>query len=304
MTVYLSSLAGAGTQFFSDAGAPLAGGKLYTYTAGTTTPQATYTTSAGTVANANPIILNSVGRLANEIWLTSAVSYKFILQDSNSVVIGTYDNLPGINDLGSLSAYLATYLAAPAAIGGTTPAAGAFTTLSATSTVSGAGFTAFAASPPSIGNTAPAAGAFTTLSATSTVSGAGFTAWAASPPAIGGTTPAGGRFTFAHTAPVVVTFSATAMAVDCALSNVFTTTFTANVTVAPALNSPKDGQTINWFITQDATGSRTVTWPASFKWAGGAAGVLTTTASAVDLLVATYRSSTGFWYAALAKAFA
>ena len=304
MTVYLSSLAGAGTQFFSDAGVPLSGGKLYTYTAGTTTPQATYTTSAGTIANANPIILNSVGRLANEIWLTSSVNYKFILQDSTSVVIGTYDNLPGINDLGSLSAYLTTYLAAPAAIGGTTPAAGAFTTLSATSTVSGAGFTAFAASPPSIGNTAPAAGAFTTLSATSTVSGAGFTAWAASPPAIGGTTPAGGRFTFAHTAPVAVTFSATAMAIDCALSNVFTTTFTANVTVAPSLNNPKDGQTINWFITQDATGSRTVTWPSSFKWAGGTAGVLTTTASAVDLLVATYRSSTGFWYAALAKAFA
>jgi len=270
MPVYLSSLAGAGTQFFSDAGVPLAGGKLYTYTAGTTTPEATYTTSAGTVANTNPIILNSAGRLANEIWLTSTVSYKFILQTSTNVVIGTYDNIPGINDFGSLSAYLATYLAAPAAIGGTTPAAGAFTTLSATSTVSGAGFTAFAASPP----------------------------------AIGGTAPAGGRFTFAHTAPVVVTFSATAMAIDCALSNVFTTTFTANVTVAPSLNSPKDGQTINWFITQDATGSRTVTWPASFKWAGGAAGVLTTTANAVDLLVATYRSSTGFWYAALAKAFA
>jgi len=304
MTVYLSSLAGAGTQFFSDAGVPLAGGKLYTYTAGTTTPAATYTTSAGTVANTNPIILNSAGRLTNEIWLTSTVSYKFILQTSTNVVIGTYDNIPGINDFGSLSAYLATYLAAPAAIGGTTPAAGAFTTLSATSTVSGAGFTAFAASPPSIGNTAPAAGAFTTLSATSTVSGAGFTAFAASPPAIGGTAPAGGRFTFAHTAPVVVTFSATAMAIDCALSNVFTTTFTANVTVAPSLNNPKDGQTINWFITQDATGSRTITWPASFKWAGGTAGVLTTTASAVDLLVATYRSSTGFWYAALAKAFA
>lgn len=49
-------------------------------------------------------------------------------------------------------------------IGGTTPAAGHFTTLSATSTVSGAGFTAWAASPPAIGGTAPAAGAFTTLS--------------------------------------------------------------------------------------------------------------------------------------------
>jgi len=107
----------------------------------------------------------------------------------------------------------------------------------------------------------------------------------------------------AATPPVVVTFSATAMAINCALSNVFTTTMTANVTVAPTFSNLADGQTINWFITQDATGSRTITWPTSFKWSGGFAGVLSTGANAVDLLVATYRSSTGFWYASLSKAF-
>jgi hypothetical protein len=106
--------------------------------------------------------------------------------------------------------------------------------------------------------------------------------------------------------PVVVTFSATAMTVNCVLSNVFTTTFTTNVTVAPTLSNPTDGQTINWFITQDATGGRTIVWPASFKWAGGAtfAGVLSTSPNAVDLVVATYRSATGFWYASLSKGFA
>ena len=51
-------------------------------------------------------------------------------------------------------------------IGTTTAAAGAFTTLSASSTVSGTGFSTYLASPPSIGGTAPAVGAFTTLSAT------------------------------------------------------------------------------------------------------------------------------------------
>lgn len=108
----------------------------------------------------------------------------------------------------------------------------------------------------------------------------------------------------AATTPVVVTFSATAMAVNCLLSNVFTTTFTANVTVAPTLTNPIDGQTINWFITQDATGSRTIAWPSSFKWSGGIVPVLSTGANAVDLLVCTYRSTTGFWYASLAKGFA
>jgi hypothetical protein len=107
----------------------------------------------------------------------------------------------------------------------------------------------------------------------------------------------------AATARSAVTFSATAMAIDCSLSNVFTTTFTANVTTAPTFSNIADGQTINWFITQDGTGSRTMTWPASFKWPGGTAGVLSTAANSVDLLIATYRSDTGFWYATIAKAF-
>ena len=118
-------------------------------------------------------------------------------------------------------------------------------------------------------------------------------------PTIVGTTITGN----AQTTPVAVTFSATAMALDCALSNVFTVTMSGNVTTAPTFSNLKDGQTINWFITQDATGSRTMTWPASFKWPGGSAGVLSTGANDVDLLVATYMSATGFWYATLLKDF-
>ena len=48
-------------------------------------------------------------------------------------------------------------------IGATTASSGAFTTLSASSTVSGTGFSTYLASPPAIGGTAPAAGTFTTL---------------------------------------------------------------------------------------------------------------------------------------------
>jgi len=50
-----------------------------------------------------------------------------------------------------------------AVIGGTTTAAGSFTTLSASSTVSGTGFSTYLASPPAIGGTTAAAGTFTTL---------------------------------------------------------------------------------------------------------------------------------------------
>jgi hypothetical protein len=51
-------------------------------------------------------------------------------------------------------------------VGATTASTGAFTTLSASSTVSGTGFSTYLASPPAIGGTAAAAGTFTTLTAT------------------------------------------------------------------------------------------------------------------------------------------
>jgi hypothetical protein len=66
------------------------------------------------------------------------------------------------------AANVAATLAAPGAIGGTTPGAGAFTTLSATSTVSGTGFTNWLASPPAIGGTTAAAGTFSTVAVAGT----------------------------------------------------------------------------------------------------------------------------------------
>lgn len=64
------------TQFLSTTGAPLSGGIVCTYAAGTSTPQATYTDSTGSVQNTNPIVLNSAGR-ANIWW--QAPAYKVVL---------------------------------------------------------------------------------------------------------------------------------------------------------------------------------------------------------------------------------
>lgn len=99
MSVNLSPLAGAGAQFLTDAGTPLTGGLLYTYAAGTTTPAATYTDSAGSTPNANPIVLDSAGRVPYEIWLTTGSSYKFVLKTSVGATVGTWDNIRGVNDL-------------------------------------------------------------------------------------------------------------------------------------------------------------------------------------------------------------
>ena len=97
MAVFLSPVGGVAAQFFTNTGAVLTGGKLYTYAAGTTTPLTSYTTSAGNVARTNPIILDAAGRVAEggEIWITSA-AYKFVLRDSTDVLIATYDNISGI----------------------------------------------------------------------------------------------------------------------------------------------------------------------------------------------------------------
>jgi microcystin-dependent protein len=95
MAVNLSPI-GNGFQFFTILGQPLAGGKIYTYQAGSSTPLATYTDNTGATANANPIVLGTDGRPTSEIWLTYGYNYKFILKDANDTTIQSYDNLYGI----------------------------------------------------------------------------------------------------------------------------------------------------------------------------------------------------------------
>jgi hypothetical protein len=100
-TGFLSPIGGAAWQFFTDEGVILAGGQLFTYLAGTTTPAATYTSSTLSVPNPNPIILNSSGRTPNEIWLQQGTQYKFVVEDVNGNLVtpGTWDNISGINDV-------------------------------------------------------------------------------------------------------------------------------------------------------------------------------------------------------------
>lgn len=104
MSVNLSPVAGAGWQFFDNNGNPLSGGKLYTYEAGTTTPEQTYTSSSGGTAHTNPIVLDSAGRVpgGSEVWLTTGQSYKLVLKTSADVQLWSADNVSGINDFSSL----------------------------------------------------------------------------------------------------------------------------------------------------------------------------------------------------------
>lgn len=74
-------------------GAALVNGLLYTYVAGSTTPQATFTDSTLGVANTNPVQLNSRGE--GSVWLDPTLTYKFVLTDLNGNVLWTQDQIPG-----------------------------------------------------------------------------------------------------------------------------------------------------------------------------------------------------------------
>lgn len=92
-------------QWFTNAGAPAASYRLFTYTAGTSTKVSVYTTSTvsggSEVAHSNPITLNSAGRPTSGIYLTPGLSYKFVLappgsDDPPSSPVWTQDNIESV----------------------------------------------------------------------------------------------------------------------------------------------------------------------------------------------------------------
>lgn len=76
-------------QFFDNDGNPLAGGKLYSFIAGLTTPQALYTTPALTPGTefSNPLILDASGRPTGPIYLLTTPAYKFRMDNANDVTV-------------------------------------------------------------------------------------------------------------------------------------------------------------------------------------------------------------------------
>ena len=71
-------------------GKPLAGGKVYTYEAGTTTPKSTYTTMAGDVPNLNPVILDQNGKA--KIFLGDG-SYRLRILDADGALVDDIDQI-------------------------------------------------------------------------------------------------------------------------------------------------------------------------------------------------------------------
>lgn len=97
-------------QYFDDEGNVLSGGKLYFYESGTSTLQDTYSDSALTVPNTNPVILDADGRLPDDVYLSGA--YKVRLTDATDTLIreidpvgSSADGLSGFSDWSNSSTY-------------------------------------------------------------------------------------------------------------------------------------------------------------------------------------------------------
>ena len=97
---------------------------------------------------------------------------------------------------------------------------------------------------------------------------------------------------------VVTANTSTSYGINLDNGNVFNLTLTGNVTYTFAGHSAVSARASSFtlFQTQDGTGSRTVTWPASVVWEGGTAPTVTSTASSADVFVFSTPDQGTTWY--------
>jgi hypothetical protein len=95
----------------------------------------------------------------------------------------------------------------------------------------------------------------------------------------------------AYSSPVSVSVVTSAVSLDFATGNNFTTILNGNVSIANPTN-PQPGQSGIIYVRQDGTGSRTASFAANWEFTGGTAPTLSTAASAVDALIYNVRTST------------
>lgn len=95
---------------------------------------------------------------------------------------------------------------------------------------------------------------------------------------------------------LVTANTGTAYSIDPAAGSAFNLTLTGNVTFALIAPAAACSVSVRVKLTQDATGGRTVTWPASVKWGNGLVPVTSTAAGKVDRYV--FETSDGgvTWY--------
>jgi hypothetical protein len=93
---------------------------------------------------------------------------------------------------------------------------------------------------------------------------------------------------------VVILTDGANIATDASLGNIFTVTLGGNRTLDNPTNAAS-GQVIIYRIKQDGSGSRTITWGSDFRFSGGTAPTLTTTANRTDYIHFAYDAADARW---------
>lgn len=310
-------------QFLDANGNPLNGGFLYSYAAGTSTPQATcadsgITAGACTTANSNPITLDSAGRWT--VYLLPK-SYKFILQNSAGVQQWSQDNVSALLPY-NLTSLTGTMTYSPATVltlssNAVTPtlnvhaldtSGGAqnLNTLSTTSVTSPFLVILYGNNPGAnavtvkngAGNITLAKGDFTLNTANRYIMLllSGTTWYELSRSDLNGALMGPELKAYAETKNSV-TISTNVLTLDLSTGNHFTCPLNANITTLTISNPPASGKAgaLTIAFTADGT-ARTITWPASVKWPSGVAPTPTSTNNKVDVFtLLTYDGGTT-WY--------
>jgi len=248
-------------------------------------------TLTGTVTSSGSLTLGgTLGSIANSQLTNSSITF-----GATSAALGT--TVSGFNAV---------------SIGATTASTGAFTTLSASSTVSGVGFTNYFASPPAIGGTAAAAGTFTSLTATGTTTiGSSTGALQAASGVVsvgtlsignGGTNSTNQQGANQNLTTATSTLTqGSSITVNLATSNTFYLSLGASSTIT-TFSNPVDGQVVTIEVKQNG-GTFTLTWPAIVHWSGGTAPTMTSTTGKYDVYTLVYNSTLGFYFGSYVQNF-
>lgn len=258
-------------QTFLDAnGNPLSGGKLYAYANGTSTLQNTYSNSGLSVANTNPIILNSAGRPQQNIYL-SPLNYRIELYTSADVLVDqcadVVGQLPAINiatDAGKAVAVNSggtAYTLTPIASG-----SASYITVDAEATL-----------PNSYQ-------AVSTDFLTFTKVGDTVSFGLASAVDFGGKELKNAVLNIQREKKNALTGQSGAVTIDYSLGSVCTIAQTGNITSVSVTNVPASSSVTLTIIRSQADATlRTMTWGSAFNFSGGSIPTLSNNASAVDV---------------------
>ncbi len=268
--------------FFDANGNPLSGGKIYAYADGTSSLLNTYSNSALSSANTNPVVLNSAGKPPQNIYL-SAAAYRLELYTSADVLVAQAADVKG--QLPVINPATDANKAVVVNSGGT----GYTTAAVALGTASYVTVDAEASLPNSYQAVSTDFLTFTKVGDTVSIG-------LANPVDFGGKELKNAVLNLQREKKNVLTGQSGAVTIDYSLGSVCTIAQTGNITSVSVTNVPASSTVTLTVIRSQADATlRTLTWGAAYNFSGGTTPTLSNSASAVDVFTLITTDSGSNW---------